>query len=93
MPASLQAEETAPELKALAAAYGECLWDWSCIEAELFMVFMAASGLVRCATFTDTEHRKTLARTFFAIIGMAIRVEVTHALAQQRWEKSPHLAT
>ena len=88
-----QSEETNPDLKALAAAYGECLWDWASIEAQLFLVFMAASGLVRCATFADTEHRKMLARTFFAIIGMKIRVEVTHALAQQRWEKSPHLAT
>jgi hypothetical protein len=81
MPASLQAEETFPELKALATAYGECLWDWSLIEAKLFLVFAAASGLVRSMTFEDTERRETLARTFFAINGMQIRVAITHALA------------
>ena len=85
--------ETAPELKALAAAYGECLWDWACIEARLFHVFTAASGLVRSLSPADTERQQTLARTFFAINGMRIRVAITHALAQQRWKKSPHLAT
>ena len=88
-----EAEDTAPELKALATAYGECLWVWSCIEAQLFLVFMAASGLTRCTTFEHTERRETLARAFFAVHGMKIRMDMTHALAQQRWEKSPHLAT
>ena len=90
---SQDAEETSPELKALAAAYGECLWVWSCIEAQLFLVFMAASGLTRCTTFEDTERRETLARAFFAVHGMKIRMDMTHALAQQQWEKSPHLAS
>ncbi len=88
-----EAEETAPELKALATAYGECMWDWSLIEAELFLVFMAASSLTRCTTFEDTERRETLARAFFAVIGMKIRMGMTHALALERWKKSPHLAT
>jgi hypothetical protein len=52
---------------------------------------MAASGLVRFMTFADTERRETLARTFFAINGMQIRVAITNALTQQRWDKSPHL--
>ncbi len=68
-------------------------WVWSRIEAELFLVFMAASGLARCMSFSDTEHRETLARTFFAVKGMEIRLGMTHVLAQQRWKKSPHLAT
>ena len=92
LPVGQESEEPGPELKALAAAYGECLWDWSLIETELFMVFTAASGLVRSMTLADTERHKTLAGTFFAVKGIEIRLAMTHALAQHRWEKSPHLA-
>ena len=89
----VEAEETNAELKALATAYGECIWEWSLIEAELFHVFRAASGLVISMTVRDTERQKTLARAFFAVKGFEIRLAMTHELAKQRWEKSPHLAT
>ncbi len=89
-----EADETAPALlKALAAAYGECLWEWSCIETELFQVFTAASGLALSWTLADFERQETLGRTFFAVKGIETRLAMTHALAQQRWAESPHLAT
>ena len=80
-------------LNGLAAAYGICLWNWSCIETELFYVFIAASGLPIPMTLADTEREETLRRTFFAVIGFEIRLAMTHELAQQRWEKSHHLST
>lgn len=88
----MTAQATSPvdELDALAAAYGKCLWTWSEIEAQIFQIFAAASGLPAPGTAEEIERHAGLGTAFFAVNGVEIRIAMTDALARERWAASPN---
>jgi hypothetical protein len=71
----------------LARVFGEIMWEWSCIETELFHIFASASGMAWPQSVADSERERSLSQSFFAVKGIEIRIQMTHAVAQGRWEK------
>lgn len=78
------AEKMHPEFTELLVAFAHAMWEWSRIEASLFLIFADAIEPNR------NKLSKPLRAAFFSVVSPRGRIDMVHSVARAVWTGKPH---